>query len=117
MIGDVSLEDYFISAGYSESEAETYVALFASDYTSMSGSVEVNEDGTYDADFDGTTAYSGVWELSSDGTTFTLDKDTDSEQVYDVVTLTDSKLTLEMTESESMSGIDMDIIVTMTFTR
>lgn len=122
-VGDVSLVDYFVSLGFTEAQAAAYVTLFTSEYTTIAGSVELFEDGTYETNFDGEDTYTGVWELSSDGSTLTMDEGTEDEMVFDVVTLTDSKLTLEANESESEDldddGTDesLAIVMTMTFTR
>ncbi len=117
------ITDFFVSLGYTQAEAEAYVTLLTSEMTSLAGTVELKEDGTYETNFDGEDTYTGVWELSSDKTTLTMDKGTEDEMIFDVVTLTDSSLTLETTDSESMdmdldgTNETMEMIMTMNFTR
>lgn len=107
-IGNESFVDYLVSEGMSEIEAEIYWAIFETlleDEMDISGTIEIMENNTYTADFEGSTE-DGTWKLSADGKTLTFDEGI-YEMAFTINSLTSSMLSLSITEV-AIEDIDDD---------
>lgn len=89
----------------------------------MTGTLELKEDGTYVAEFSNDDPDSddntGPWELSADGKTLTIDKGSDDEMMFEVLSLTKTSLNIKMVRVEEMeeSTDTMEMTMAMYFTR
>jgi len=125
-IDGLSFMDYYTTTlGVPESIVQLMYNEFKKEIESMSGSIELKEDGTYVENFeDGNDGdgvdddNTGLWEISADNKVFTVDKGTEDEMVFNILTLTDSKLvmTANTTEYEDLNedGIDETMVIAMT---
>jgi len=110
----------------SDTEAQMFAqminAAIEEEMGAGSGTVTIKSDGTYTANMDGDDD-SGTWSLSADGKKVTIDSDSGDPMIFDVVTLTSSKLAMKMTETmnEDLNDDDvpeqMTVSVTMNFTK
>lgn len=121
-IAGVSLLDYLVSMGVPESQAQEMVDEMMTEMGDMTGTLELKDDGTYEANFsndDPEEDDTGSWELTADKKTLYIDKGTDDEMEFEVVTLTKNALSVKMTQTEPMDGTsdEMTMMMTMNFTR
>ena len=124
MVGDKTLSQYFVDvAGLSATDAQQYNALFNQTMqASFAGSIQVKSDGTYTSTLGGTND-TGVWSLSSDGKTLTIDSSTDLPVTFNVVSLTSNKLhiTFSEIESQDLNGDNVpetiNVNIDITFTK
>ncbi|GEM_PF-327274 len=121
-INGISFMDYLIDLlGMTQEEAEDALEEMLEDFPA-SGTITMNADGTYNSNFNDEVD-SGTWHLSANGKVLTIDKDTEDEMVFDVTTLTNSKLVIEATETEHVDMNDdmvdelLEVTVIMTFTK
>ena len=84
--------------GFTQSEAEQFATFYE---TELTGTMEFKSDGTYKAIDDGDTT-EGTWELSSDKTKIIMDKGTADEDEASIISFSSSKMTLEISMSETM---------------
>jgi hypothetical protein len=102
-INGTDIIEYFMAElGLSQSDAEAFAEMFQSD---MTGTIEFNSDGTYEAVSGGATN-NGTWELNGD--TLTMDKGTEDEADAEIISISSSKLVLEISETDSSSDMNED---------
>lgn len=99
-IGDQTLAEYLINEnGLSEDNATLAAALFEAFYKAeLNGQIEFFADNTYHSNFTNDQE-EGTWELSADGKTLTLNKNTIDEFDLIVNTLTESALELSFLQN------------------
>lgn len=109
-VGNQSFLDYLVSElDISVAEATILYAFFETfieEEMDISGTIEIMENNTYTADFEGSTEY-GTWKLSADGKTLTFDEGTIYEMDFTINSLTSSMLSLTIT-MVAMEDIDDD---------
>ncbi len=99
-INGKTLVQYLMDEGeLTESEAEILVdslyGMIEDDFVPESTVViTIKSDGTYLITDPSSGNDDGTWELSADGKTLTLDKGTEDEMIFEVVSLSDSKLVI-----------------------
>ena len=102
-INGVNIIDYLMDElGLSQSEAEEFAEMFMFDVT---GTIEFNSDGTYETIIDGESE-SGTWELIDN--TLILDKGTESEMEFEIISISSSKLVIEFVETDNSEDINED---------
>lgn len=119
-----SLVQYLVQdVGLSQPEAEMFEALFEEMLQeSFVGTIEFKADKTtiYNIGGDSDT---GTWRLSNDGKTLYLDEGTIDETTVNIIELTSSKLSIEMTQTEEAdldedgSSENVTVEVSMTLSR
>jgi hypothetical protein len=93
-IDGVSYADYLVDElGFSLIIAEALLEEMSAEME-ISGSVEFNEDSTYTSYMDENEPESGIWNLEDEVLTITFEG-VEEEAVFDVVTLSATKLTVE----------------------
>lgn len=108
-VGPQSFVDYLIAQGLTASAAQLYVSEFISDYyTSGPENINIMKGGTYSYTRQGLTG-TGMWELTADGKTLTLDKGTVAELDFTVTTLSSTNLNLAGDLDDSDSGVILTI--------
>lgn len=99
--GFASLADFYVSMGLDRETAEEFEEYLDNIYSidELFAVLEFKSDGTY-VSGDGTSTGSGKWELSADEKTLTVDKGTSSEIIFNVDTLTDTSLVIQIIETD-----------------
>ena len=99
--GFTSLTAYYISLGVDAEFAEDFVEYLDDLYSvdDIFVTLEFKADGTYVSN-NGSSNNNGKWELSSDEKTLTADKGTPSEFIFQVGTLTDTELVLQIIQDD-----------------
>jgi len=93
------LVDYLVDVlGYSEGDAALFNAFFEAGLEdSVTGSITLNANNTYESNFDGDID-NGTWSLSADESTITLDEGTADEVELDISSLTSTTLTVSLND-------------------
>ena len=107
-VGTQSFVDYLIAQGLTASEAQLYVSEFTSDYGPGPENINIMKGGTYSYTSQGLTD-TGMWELTADGKTLTLDKGTAAKIDFTVTTLSSTNLNL----AGDLDDSDSDVILTI----
>ena len=97
-----SLIDYLVDVlGYSEGDAALFNAFFEAGLEdSVTGSITLNSDNTYDSNFDGDSD-DGTWSLSADESTIILDGGTTDEVNLTISSLTSTTLIVSLEDAIS----------------
>jgi hypothetical protein len=105
-VGTQSLTDFLVDVlDFTPVEAAAFVALFEDDLsTDLVGSITFNANNSYTANLGGDPG-TGVWEISANGSTLTLDKGTADEVVLTVTSLTTTTLNVTL-EQELTEDLD-----------
>ena len=104
-------------AQLSEVGLEEEASVFDDDVT-----LSLSSSGNYTA-MEGSESFEGTWTANADNTMITFDQGTSDEIAFNIVTLTDSQMVLEVTEEEQEDLDDdgtsetLSISISMTFTR
>ncbi len=107
-VNGMSLTDYFVSLGATQSQADSASQYFTSSFPAgnSNSSIEFKSDGTATLTESGTTS-SGTWSLSSDGTKLTLNEANQGSAVFDVLTLNSHNLDIQFS-SDDMEDLNGD---------
>lgn len=124
-VGDMTLNQYFVSTGISVAEAVLYTALVNSTVQSyFSGELLVNADKTFTWKPSGsTTTATGTWDVDNEGKELTLNSEIGLGGVFEITELTASKLNLHSVQDvdPALMGYAMSspvsVDLTMSFTR
>lgn len=124
MVGSKTLTQYLIDElDLTATEAQQFTDVFNQQMQqSFTGTFQMKSDNTYSSTMGGTPD-TGTWSLSSDNKTLTIDSNTDSPVILDVIELTSSKLHLRGTDSQSEDLNDdsipetIDITIDLIFTK
>lgn len=101
-INDLDLIQYFIQIfGLSQAEAEYFATEFIGSAIEedVTGTASFKEDGSYTMITNGETQ-NGTYKMSDDNSKMTMDEDTADEIIFDIITLTSTKLEFSFTETE-----------------
>ena len=98
-VGAQSLKDYLVNVeGFTPEEADAAIAIFEGFLLDeLDGTIPFNANNTYDSNFGGSPD-DGIWSLSADGKTLTLDAGTIDESIITVNSLTGSTVSLTFSE-------------------
>lgn len=120
-IDGVSWLDYMVNEiGLSSEIAETSWAEIQTE-SDMEGTVEFKDEGLFSTAWEDDDPESGTWTL--DGNNLTINVVGEDAMIFEVITLSETKLVIKQTETESedmdQDGTEetMEMILQMTFTR
>ncbi len=124
MVGDMTLNDYFIDVmGLTQEEADSYTAIYELILAqAFTGTMTMKSNNTYTSNLGG-TADSGTWSLNPDQSVLTITSTTDGPTTLQVIELTSSKLRLHTTEitqedlNSDGTNENMSISIDVTFTK
>ena len=116
-VGTKTLTQYLMDdLGLTQAQAQQMMVLFTAQMQqAFTGTIEMKSDNTYTATIGGESD-SGTWSLSADNTKLTIDSDTDSPVIFDILELTSHKVVLKGTESVEEDLNDDSVPETITVT-
>lgn len=122
-INGVSYVDFFVSTGMSQQSADSAYNEFLEDMA-LTGTLQLKDDGTYIATFNGDPADTGTYFLSEDKSKITIEPGGDDDaMVFEIITLTKTSFVVKRVDEdlEDMDGDDvkdtMIVTSTMSFTK